>query len=48
MRAVAQETIEGKIQGWLRNKPTDHDGQRMYLEAIAELLDFIKQQASDS
>jgi hypothetical protein len=48
MRAVAQETVAGKTQGWLESRPTDREGQRMYLEAISELLDFIKQQPSNS
>lgn len=48
MRIVGQETIAGEMQGWLKSKPTDHDGQRMYLEAISELLELMKQQSSDS
>ncbi len=48
LRTISQEAVDGKSQGWLRVKPTDHDGQRMYLKAITELLDFITQQPSNS
>jgi hypothetical protein len=48
MKAVAEGTIGGRIQGWSRTKPHDEDGQRMYLEALAELLAVIKRQPSES
>lgn len=44
IRTVAEETLKGKIPGWIRNKPQDAQGQRMYLEAIAELLDLVKKE----
>lgn len=41
IKTVAQLTVEGKISGWKKSKPDDHEGQRMYLEAMSELLKTI-------
>ena len=46
IRKVAEETIQGKIEGWKRTKPEDMEGQQLYLESIKELLDLLKKQAS--
>jgi hypothetical protein len=42
LKTVAEETIGGKIGGWKRTHPADEAGQRMYLEALAELLSLLK------
>jgi hypothetical protein len=44
MRTVAEKTIDGRIPGWRRARPDDPDGQRMYLEAMSELLALIRHQ----
>lgn len=41
---VAEDTLSGKLAGWLKNEPDDHEGQRMYLEAMSELLDALRRQ----
>ncbi len=41
---VLEETTQGKVSGWKRTKPDDPDGQRMYLEAVSELLGLVKKQ----
>jgi len=44
LRKVAEETIQGKIQGWKGKRPEDKEGQQMYLESITELLGFLRKQ----
>jgi hypothetical protein len=44
MRTVAEETVQGQIPGWLKGKPDDQEGQRMYLGAMSELLDLMGRQ----
>jgi hypothetical protein len=44
MRTVAEKTVDGRIPGWKRTRPDDVDGQRMYLEAVSELLATIQRQ----
>jgi hypothetical protein len=46
MKTVAAATVQGKLPGWAGEKPNDEDGQRMYLEAMTELLEIIEQQPS--
>jgi hypothetical protein len=41
LRAVAQGTLDGKIDGWRKADNREH---KMYLECLAELLDLLKQQ----
>src|SRR5262245_32436271 len=45
IKKAAEETVQGKIQGWERTKPEDKDGQRMYRESIEELLNLIENEA---
>jgi hypothetical protein len=42
IKRIAQDTLQGKIKGNSKDWTNDKEGQRMYLEAIAELLDHIK------
>jgi hypothetical protein len=44
MRTVAEATVQGRIGGWLKGKPDDQEGQRMYLEAMSELLELMRRQ----
>jgi hypothetical protein len=44
LEIVATETISGAIKGWAGTEPEDLAGQRVYLDAICELLDLIDQQ----
>jgi hypothetical protein len=44
MRTVAQETVQGNLRGWLKGSPDDQEGQRMYLDAVSELLEIIRRQ----
>jgi hypothetical protein len=44
IRAVIERTIKGETNGWSRTKPDDIEGQRLYLNALVELLDLIKEQ----
>jgi hypothetical protein len=48
MRRVAQDTLSAKISGWKGTKPNDLDGQRMYLESVAELLDLLKKEMAEA
>jgi hypothetical protein len=45
IRTVAERTVDGRIQGWRRARPDDKEGQRMYLEAMSEILDIIRRQS---
>ena len=40
-RVVAQDTVDGRIEGW---RPEDHHGHEMYCEALSELIAMIDQQ----
>lgn len=42
MRRVAEDTIQGSIQGWKRARPEDKVGQQMYLDSIKELSALLK------
>jgi hypothetical protein len=44
MRTVAEKTIDGRIPGWRGARPDDRDVQRMYLEAMSELLALLRRQ----
>ena len=44
VKVVAETTLQGQIPGWQGKKPTDADGQHMYVEALSELLDVIGRQ----
>jgi hypothetical protein len=41
LRAVAQDTLDGRIDGW---KKADEREHQIYLECLAELLSLLKQQ----
>lgn len=41
LRTVAQDTLDGKIDGW---RAEDECGHRMYLESLTELLNLLQQQ----
>jgi hypothetical protein len=41
IKAVAQETINGSIEGW---RPHDQKDRAMYCEALSELVKLIQQQ----
>lgn len=45
IKRVAEETSQGKIEGWNRTKPEDKDGQQMYLQSIKELLCLLENRA---
>jgi len=47
MRTVAEKTIDGMIPGWRSARPDDQDGQRMYLEAMSELLALMQRQPDE-
>lgn len=47
MTSVCDATLQGKIAGWKETKPDDQAGQGMYLEAIAELLVILKNEANE-
>ena len=40
LKRVAEGTLVGDIGGWAKIHPNDKDGQRMYREAVSELLQF--------
>ncbi len=44
LRTVAEKTVDGRIPGWRKARPDDIDGQRMYLEAVSELLAITRRQ----
>ena len=43
--SVAEATLEGRVAGWARTRPDDVEGQRQYLESVAELLALIRRTA---
>jgi hypothetical protein len=45
IQQVAEETMQGKITGWIGRDGKDANGHRMYVESMKELLDLI---AADS
>jgi hypothetical protein len=44
IRTVTERTVGGQLQGWAGTRPTDTDGQHLYLEAISELLAAVDKQ----
>jgi acetyl-CoA acetyltransferase len=44
LMVVGQEITNGDLPGWLGTHPGDADGQRMYLEAVRELLEALGRQ----
>lgn len=41
IKKVAEDTVQGRIQGWSATRPEDKDGQRMYFDSINELLRIL-------
>src|SRR5258708_40084127 len=44
LEAVVDATVDGRIEGWRKEKPNDLEGQRIYLEVLRELSSLIKEQ----
>jgi hypothetical protein len=48
IKKVAEATLDGTIPGWKGTNPTDENGQRMYIEAVSELLVILEKESGEA
>jgi hypothetical protein len=47
MKGVAETAVQGKTLGWKSIKPEDERGQRLYVEAMQELLRLLNNELGE-